>query len=107
MFLGLSMVQQSVRETDLTRKEEIVQRAVCHLLADPTRFDIQAVAPQLARDKQFPQISHLCLEKIKILPAEVIANDDNQLFELLNIVVDIVDALTTSLQAGEGPNQGT
>ena len=77
------------------------------MMADPSRFDIQAVSPQLARDKQFQQIVYLCLNKIERLPAEVLEANSDELFVLLNTVVDIIDVLQTSLCLREGPSQGT
>ena len=89
------MIQTSCIETDPMRKDELVKKAMDNLLIDPTKFDMESVVPDLVKNKQFQQIIHLCLAKIKQVPL----NDDRaaEVRDLLDLIVQIVDALDTTI----------
>ena len=53
VFLGQSMLKAASFETDRTRKDELVAKAMDNLLIDPERIDMQEVTPVLAKNKQF------------------------------------------------------
>ena len=47
------MLKAASFETDRTRKDELVAKAMDNLLIDPERIDMQEVTPVLAKNKQF------------------------------------------------------
>jgi hypothetical protein len=51
VFLGLSMIQTSCIETDIMRKDELVKKAIDNLIVDTTKFEMDSVVPELAKNK--------------------------------------------------------
>lgn len=53
IFLGISMLQTAGIESDPMRKDELVAKAMDHLMVDPTKFEMADVIPDLAKNRQF------------------------------------------------------
>lgn len=51
VLLGLNLITTAGIETDPMRKDELVEKAIRCLMFDPTRFEMQSVVPDLAKNK--------------------------------------------------------
>lgn len=90
------MLQTAGIESDPMRKDDLVAKAIEHLMIDPTKFEMASVIPDLAKNRQFQQMVYLCLQKIKVTQIK----DDVGLAAveaLLDVIVQLVLALDSAI----------
>ena len=90
IFIGESLLQNSLQEINLDKKEELMKEAMNAFDADPLRVDLETIIPMLVKNANFAVIVHICLKKLQLLN---IAEETDKIEELYDIIVTLFNAL--------------
>ena len=90
IFIGESLLQKSLLETDINNRESLMKEALASLEADPRRVDLETIIPMLVGTANFQMIGYLCLRKLDCMD---ITKDVNKIEEMYDIIVTLFSML--------------